>query len=305
MHQSELEAMDLNLLVTLDVLLDARSVTQAARRLGRTQSAVSHALARLREAFDDPLLVRRGNAMVPTPRADALAPQLARVLGELKRLLAAQPVFEASTSERRFRLAAPDLLAPLLPPLIAALGRAAPRVELELVAPLRGGAFERLSDGSVDLAVEQTPSAAGGVIVAGVGQVRFAVAGRAGHPFLDRPSAAAWCRHPHVIVSSEDASRGFVGELARAAGLARRVGLRVPTFLLAVHVIAQTELLFTAPQALLEPLAEPLGLELAPFPLRHRPIPVAAMWHERLAADPGHQWFRAFVSEQLRGLLAD
>src|SRR5262245_14541551 len=118
-------SVDLNLLAVLDALLDLRSVTAAARRLGLTQSTVSHALARLRALFGDPLLVRVGRGMAPTPRAEAIAPALRRALADVRRLVRHEERFDPATTTRAFSVVCPDLLAAFLPDLLGRLAREA------------------------------------------------------------------------------------------------------------------------------------------------------------------------------------
>lgn len=295
---TQFDSLDLNLLRTLDALLAEGSVTGAAHVLGRSQPAVSHALARLREALDDPLLVREGNAMVPTPRAAALQAPLASLLADLRRALAGTPEFDPETDGRTFTIASPDLLAPLVPDLLAALAPA-PRVRVELVGGRGVGALDR-----ADLLLDVLPEAAPGVISRRLGSVTQAVIARAGHPALagglDLDHYVAW---PHVLVRTQQGVPSLVARALSAAGRERRVGLVVPSLLSVPHVVARTELLFTGPLELLAPLAGPLGLEHAPPPLPIPDVTVAAMWRSRLHADPGHRWCRERIAAGLQALL--
>lgn len=284
MHPADtLRALDLNLLLALDALLEARGVSQAARRLGLSQPATSHALARLREALGDPLLVRDGAGMAPTPRALALQGPLRAALVDLGRLLAEAGGFDPAVSRRRFTLACPDILAPLVPELLAALAEA-PGVDLELGPE---GAEADLTLGSLLVA---DPRLRGRVL----GRARWAVAMRPGHPALERPwSVEAWLAWPHVVVRTPAPGPGLVEQSLTEAGHSRRVGLYAPSFLLAAAVVARTDLLFTAPEAVLRRLEPPLAVR--PPPLSLPDVPVAATWPERLDGDPGHRWFRERV----------
>jgi len=130
-----ISAVDLNLLVVLDAVLTERSATRAAKRLGVTQSAVSNALARLRDLFGDPLVVRHGRGLTPTPRAEALAPQVAHWVREVGTLLGEAPPFDAATSRREFTLACADYYGMVvLPPLMEALCKRAPHARLRIVS---------------------------------------------------------------------------------------------------------------------------------------------------------------------------
>ena len=139
MHEIDVSATDLNLLVVLDVLLQERNVTRAAKRLHRTQSATSHALGRLREQLGDPLLVRVGGEMRPTPKAEQLAGEVSRILRTIARVLAQRGAFDPATTDRVFTLAGPDFVAATLPVLIARMAKLTPAAGVELVPAGAGG----------------------------------------------------------------------------------------------------------------------------------------------------------------------
>ncbi|MCB9779292.1 MAG: LysR family transcriptional regulator [Alphaproteobacteria bacterium] len=301
---ADLSSLDLNLLLVLDALLRERSVTRAGRRLGLAQSSTSHALARLRDALGDPLLVRSGRGMRLTPRAEALHGPLARLLGELSTLLSDGGAFSPETSGRRFVLSAPDLLAPLLPDLLRHLAARAPAVQLEVRGPLGPGLVEGLDQG-VDLALATVAAGHDSLRMRGLSRLPWAVALRAGHPALEREwTVQTWTGWPHVEIRAGGAGPNLVAAALAAAGHERRVGLVLPTFLSAPLVVAGTDLMLNAPAPLLAPLVDRLGLVLRAPPLPLPDVPVAALWHPRLQADPGHQWFRAQVVAALEPQLA-
>lgn len=295
-----LASLDLNLLHTLDVLLRTRSVTRAAEQLGRSQPAVSHALQRLRDALHDPLLVRSGRGMVLTPRAEALRPGLAALLNELRRLLTVGGQFDPTTAQRTFTLACPDMLGPVVPMVLAALSEA-PGVSLVLQV-----GSDASQVGAVDLVLGVMPESAPGVMVRRLGPLRQRVALSADHPALRQPwtpqTYTAW---PHILVRTPGTGESLVGRALAAAGLQRRIGLTVPTFLLAPHVAASSRMLFTGAGILLEQVAAPLRLVLRDPPVPMPGVIAAAMWSERVSADPGHRWFRARVISVLTALLED
>ncbi len=306
MHGIDLSAVDLNLLVALDALLAERNVTRAAARLRRTQPATSHALARLRDLFGDPLLVRSGREMVPTPRALALAEPLAQALADLRRLLGEEGAFDPARSARTFRLSCPDLLAAFLPELLAAMSATAPGVALAVRAP-DGDVGAALA--TTDLALAPANAAASGLMRKVLGRVTWVVLAREGHPGVGRRlTLARWCAYPHVQVRVREGEPSFVDRALAAAGAERRIALHVPSFLVAPEVVARTDCFFTAPRELVAPIAARLGLAMHRPPLPIPEIPVAAHWHERTHADAGHRWFRdavgAVVSEVLGGARA-
>jgi DNA-binding transcriptional LysR family regulator len=305
MNSVDVGRLDLNLLAALGALLDEGSVTGAAARLGVGQPAASHALGRLRELFGDPLLVRAGRRMAPTPRAEALREPLARLLDDAARLVRGAAPFDPARTARTFVLLCPDLLAPALPRVVARLSRRAPGARLE-VTDRRAEGAAGLGPGRADLALVPAPDEGPGLVRRGLGAVHFAVLARRGHPALGRAfDAGAWAAHPHVMVRTGHRGRGFVADALARAGLERRVGLLVPTFLAALVATAETDFFFTAPRELVAPLLPRFGLRALEPPLAIPPVPVAAVWHERHRADGGHRFFRALVRAEIEAALAE
>lgn len=296
MHEIHLRELDLNLLVVLDELLREQSVTRAARRLGRTPSAVSHALARLRDRLGDELLVLDGRRMRPTARGRALAEGLPRLLDQVRRTLSPPAPFAPATSTRAFRLAAPDFVATRLPELLADLAVAAPRVSVELVgvgsAPARD-----LEEGRTDALVAPSTLDAPGLRSSPLGAFPWAVFGRAGNPAFAAWGREAWAAHPHLQVRTPaGAGEGPVDRAARALGLSRAVRAVVPHFAVAPAVLARTDLLLTVPRAALADVAAAHGLvdREVPFPLP----PMALSLHRSAVGgdEPGVAWFLARVA---------
>lgn len=304
MHAIDVSTIDLNLLSVLHTLLTEGSVTRAARRLGVGQPATSHALSRLRGLFGDPLFVRGGRQIVPTPRAEALREPLARLLAEAARLVSHETSFDPARTSRSFALVCPDLLAPALPRVIARLGELAPGASLEVASP-RPDDGRALEDGRVDLALSPTPQDGPGLVVRGLGTVRFAVVARRGHPLVrsGKLDGASWAARAHVLVRTGHGGRHIVGGELERAGFRRRIGLVVPTFLSALVAVAESELFFTAPRELVAPLAERLELQLLEPPIAMTDVPVAAVWHERFHADPASRFLRELVVKEVAILL--
>lgn len=306
MNAVDVSKIDLNLLVVLDALLDEGSVTRAAQRLGVGQPAASHALTRLRVLLGDPLLVRSGRRLAPTPRAEALREPLARLLAEAARLVRHEVSFEPARSRRTFSLVCPDLLAAALPRLVATLGGQAPGARLDVLPP-QSDDLRALEDGRRDVALIPTPSAGAGLVQCGLGRLHFAVFARADHPALVRGARrltrAAWAQHPHVQVRTGHGGRSIVATALAEARFERRVGLVVPSFLAALTVVAESDLFLTAPRELAAPLAAHLQVVSVEPPLALPPVPVSAVWHERVSADPAHRFFRGLVVDVLRAVI--
>lgn len=297
MRDVDISKVDLNLLLTLDAILDRGSVTGAARVLGLTQPTVSHALARLRALLGDALLVRSGRGMVRTPRAEALAPSVRRLLGEVRRVLSEGPGFDPRTSSRAFAIACPDLLVSILPDLLGRIATEAPGVRLDARLP-PADLPARLADGAIDLAMLPARDDGAGLVQRVVGQVRFAVIARRGHRAIQKKKLdlRGWLATPHVIVGTADGESLVGGAIARL-GHARRVAFVAPSFLAALHAVAHTDWMLAAPRELSERLARDLGLVVVDVPIALPPVRVALVWHERMSADDGHRFLRDLLAD--------
>src|SRR5215470_6925869 len=205
MNEIDLRRFDLNLLDVFDFLMSDRSVTRAAERLGRTQSAVSHALSRLREQFGDPLLLKGGVRMQPTALALELIEQARPMLGGIQRVLSPQHLFDPARSHRVFHLAAPDFMLTLFADLLTRLRAEAPQVALEWTAP-REPTLLDVAEGLIDAAIVPTelrwPQ---GVTGESVGALGWRCFGRHDHPAFRDWNAATWARWPHLAVRVGDA----------------------------------------------------------------------------------------------------
>lgn len=303
---------DLNLLVAFDLLAEEVSVTRAARRAGVSQSAMSHTLRRLRDVFDDALLVRVGGGMVLTPRAEALAPRVRGGLMALGRAVANPEAFEPATTERAFRLASPDLFDLLaMPHLMRRLNAEAPGARLEVVDFARRAIATELASGDVDVAVQpraQTPGsahldAAEGALVGRNfrGDIMRCFV-RTGHPVLNVAwTVDAFIAYPHVLVSPTGRGAGPVDAALSAIDRSRRIGLRVPSFATAIAVTASSDLVLTAPEAV-EGVAKSDRLASLTPPLPVRGHAVSVVWHPRFSDDPAHRWFRELVIATARAV---
>lgn len=295
-HEASLSAIDLNLLVVLRSLLRERHVTRAASAVGLSQSATSHALARLRELCGDPLLVRRGKSFELTPRAARLLPILERGLSDLQAVVSAEPGFDPTTARRVFTLAMADYqLAVLLAPLLRELERVAPNVDLSVVA--FPNLAEMLEDGSVDLALVSRAQFSGPFPIQDLFSDGFVCAVRMDHPRVKtRLSLDTYVSLRHVVVAPSGTPGSLVDtELARR-GIRRRVAVRVSSFLVAPLVVAETDLVATLPARLARREAPHYGLRLLPPPLPLPEFTLAMAWHPRLEHDPAQRWLRDFVA---------
>ncbi|EJW10558.1 regulatory protein [Rhodovulum sp. PH10] len=298
MHRINLRSVDLNLLVVLDALLSQRSVTRAAARLHLTQPAVSHALARLRALFDDPLLLRTPAGLVPTATADKIAPRLSSVLAEIGGLLAPDETFDPATARRHVTVGMSDYAAfVVLPALAAKLREIAPGIALVVKHTSHVRGLADLEAGEAELIVGSFPKPPARFSAQLLFEEGFACAARNGHPAFSRtlgPKAYLACDHLHVSLSGEPS--GVVDAVLRKRKHRRNVALTVGHFLVAPQILAATDLVATEPTRLLIPHAAQLGLAVRPPPFAIPSFPVVQMWPRRLDADPALAFLRDTVA---------
>lgn len=287
---------DLNLLAALDVLLAEGSVVRAARRLGLSPSATSRALARLRVVTGDPLLVRAGRDLVPTPRAIELREQVPQVMQQAAGLLRPARALDLGRLERVFTLrTAEGFVESFGPGLIARVAAEAPGVRLRFLAkPDRDSAV--LRDGSVDLETGVAGAATGPEIRAqALFRDRFVGAVHADHPLArgDAITPARFAAGRHVLTSRRGQHRGVVDDALAPLGLERHVAAIVGGFSAALALARATDLIATVPERHTAALRG--GLFCFDLPVMVPEITVSLLWHPRLDADPAHRWLRGCV----------
>lgn len=288
---------DLNLLVALDALLSEGSVARAAERLRLSPSATSRALARLREVTGDPLLVRAGRGLVPTPRAMALRGEVGRLLDDVEAALRPAEALDLSRTERTFTLRTSDgFVETFGPALIARVAAEAPGIRLRFVPRL-----ERSSDllraGEVDLETGVIGPATGPEVRTSVlFQDRFVGVVRPGHPLAAAPvTAARYAAARHVFVSRRGLERGPVDEALAAEGLTREIVATVGGFATALSLVRASDLVASVPERQTGILRD--GLVTFALPVALPALQVLLLWHPRLHADPAHRWLRERVRE--------
>lgn len=288
------------LLVALDVILSERSVTRAAKRLGVTQSAVSHTLRRLRESLGDPILVGARNDLRLTPRAEEIREPLRRALTELRSSVRPTNDFVPASSVRAFTIATSDYGEFwAMQHALTMLRRDAPRVSVRVVAPGRD-ILDELTRGPVDLLVGPKRPWPSYLRQRSIARDGFVVVGRSRHPaFRPRLTLKSYLAHGHIAVGPGN----LVDELLERRGASRReVILRTPNFVGAPLLAAQSDLLATIPMGLLRASSRMVTLEHAAPPFEIPATEICIAWHERLQKDAGHTWIRNLVSKVLRGL---
>lgn len=278
-------------------------MTAAARHLHLSQSAVSHALARLRLAFDDELFVRVGNAIVPTALARSIIDPVRDALQGVEQALVTATRFDPATSTRAFRIGLRQANeARVFAGIVAQMVRAAPGVTLASVNFRRSEVAEELARGDLDLAIDVASDATTGLHAVPLQTDTMVVAARRGHPRIDGAiDLATYLAADHVQASPRRSGPGLEDEGLAALGEARRVAIRCQNIWSAWQVVAQSDLVLTllgTHAATLLPVADN---QILPVPFTITPRPLQLLWHPAAERDPGNIWLRRLVQEHVSG----
>ncbi|WP_158615308.1 LysR family transcriptional regulator [Acidipila sp. EB88] len=303
MSTVHLRGIDLNLLVPLHALLEERNVTRAAKRIHLTQSAMSRALERLREALRDDLLVRSGGQYELTPRAEDLLQELALLVPRLEQFWRGDAFFPETTSGR-MRLAMTDYAAAVvLPHLIAACARQAPGLAIEVV-PWHERSYEDLGAAKVDL-VFSPLAVPQGYCIETLFQERFVcLSGKRLVATTKSLSLARFMHCRHISVETEPNQQNLIDRALAELGLRRTVSLRLPFLLPAIQVLLHSDLLLTTPLRLARLACEQADLHIVQAPAELPTFQYASVWHPRLQREPMQAWFRLLVTQICKQHLA-
>ena len=293
----DLKTLDFNLLRTFDALMDERSVTRAAARLGLGQPAVSGLLVRLRNTFGDPLFTRAKTGVVPTGRALQLAAPVKAVLANIGALLQPEP-FDPATASLTVTLAATDYaLKAVVPPFMTALHTRAPSLRLA-VRPLDPATLgSQLERGEIDLALMPSDSAPPDLHSRRLFEETWVCALRADHPDATRKtlSLARFCALEQVLVSLDGVRfDDATDEALAAAGRSRRVVLSVASFLLLPELLRAGDLIAVAPRRTVEPVE---GIVVRKLPVTVAGFGTAAVWHDRTQLSEALKWVRKLLAD--------
>ena len=297
MAKAPLSTIDLNLLVAFDALISERHVSRAAHKLGRSQSALSHALARLRELFQDELFVRSQQSMQPTPRALELAGPIRAALAGIDAAIHRNQTFNPAQTERTFTLGMSDYTAFLfLPPLMREIRRLAPGINLHVRHANRDEGNRWVLSGEVDLAVGNFAQTSTRLRRHVLYQERFVCVAWQGRPALASPlTLDDYLSLPHLLVSINGDPGGMVDDVLAQQGLARNVVAVVPHYLVVPRVVQHTDLVATVSVRIPHIFASLNELRFARAPLALPLIPITQIYDRRFELDSGHAWLRELM----------
>ncbi|MCP5321632.1 MAG: LysR family transcriptional regulator [Pseudomonadales bacterium] len=307
-----IERIDLNLLVYLDVLLRERNVTRAASYLGITQPAMSNGLRRLREVFDDPLLVRTSEGMTPTERAMDLQPVVRSVLSAVERAIQPRKPFDPAQSTRVFRIMASDYAeSTLIPAVLARLRHEAPSVALDIMTP-SDVSYLNVEQGKVDMVINRFDSMPQSFHQTTVWQDDFSCLLSVENPLLPGFSLEPYLQAQHVWVSktgmgvgvgvdpSAVQDLGWVDEALGRLGRKRHISVFTRHYQVAVLLAQQRHLVVTVPSKLALLMRDDPRVAIESPPFEIPPFELKMAWSPLLQRNPGHQWLRRLIIEVAR-----
>ncbi|RJF96726.1 LysR family transcriptional regulator [Noviherbaspirillum cavernae] len=296
-----IERIDLNLFVIFERIYAEGSLTRASEQLNLTQPALSHALARLRTVVNDPLFVRQGGRMVPTPAAHKLIRYVKPSLTAIKQGLGEIEDFDPTSSRKRIHIGWPHRFeSVMLPRLMPVIEAGAPGVELSCSLLGRYELEEKLSTGAIDLALNVLRPTGPDIRSRLILRSDLAVVARKGHPGIRKTlSMNSYMAHKHVLVTGSSNGRGFEDFELAAHGLKRDISLRCTDYHSACLVVSKTNLLLTIMSPIAELAVQGSDIELHRFPLPDKTVDLYLYWHAMSDNDPAIQWMIGLIEEQV------
>lgn len=294
---------DLRSLQVFYEISKTRSVSKAAAQLDMGQPAVSVALAKLREQFKDPLFVRVGNQMEPTPFAVSLEAMVGTALHAVEQVYGHRASFEPATAERTFHICMADISQlVLLPELWRFLRRVAPGVKIA-ISPLTADTGRLLERGEADLAFGFIPQLEAGFFQQSLFEQRYLCLLRHDHPRIrEQLTITQYEAEDHATVNTVGTGHWQLDEEMQRQGIRRKIALRVPNYMAIPFVIEQTDMLVTLPERLADVLQGRGQFKGLPLPFKAPTFTVKQHWHERFHHDPGNQWLRRVIADIVSGM---
>lgn len=297
-RSSRLASLDLNLLVVFDAIAKDRNITAAARRIGLSQPAMSSALARLRRTFDDPLFVRTGGGMQPTPYAQMLMPPIQRACELVASSFEVETKFDPASASGTLQFYMTDIGEALfLPRLLHALAERAPGVNVKVLQIPEHGEQAAMAAGDVDLAVGFFPDLRAGFFQQRLYVDDFVGLVRAGHERAKGPmTVRQFAEMRHAVIATP--GTGHAAAVEREVAKHRLdVKLTIPHFMAVPDIIGQTDYVVIVPRRLARALARIEGIAMVELPIRMSSFEIKQHWHERYHRDPSNRWTRALIAE--------
>ncbi len=296
-----LRNLDLNLLVLFDAIMTEKQLTEAARRVGITQSAASQALARLRHKLSDDLFLRSRQGMLPTPTALRIAPSIREALLIIDKTLKQTAAFDPAISEREFRLAfgitgEPGLLAPIL----AAVGARGAGIKIRVVPGAVQTSLEAAGRGEIDFFFDYArPARKAKLNSIAIAELEMVVIARKSHPRIKgHISASQFFGEKHVVLTLLDERRAQVESMLQKNGMSRQVAAEVSHYSSVPPLVVETDAIATVPKSMADIQLYHGKIQVLQAPWTLPVLPLHLIWHPSLESDPGHAWLHQLIAEQ-------
>jgi DNA-binding transcriptional LysR family regulator len=297
MNTVHLSRIDLNLFVVFDAIYTEGGITRASKRLSLTQPAISHALGRLRELFEDPLFTRQGKAMIPTPMARVMIDPVRQSLQGFEATLKRVDRFDPATARKHFTVGMRDVRElTVLPNLLRSVTRAAPFVDIAIVRAERKQLETELAAGTLDAAVDVRLALSEDVRRQLINAERLVVVARPRHPTVKRElDLETYLSQEHILVSSRRRGFGVEDYELSRHGLKRRIRLRCQHYFAACRVVSETDLILTMAERYARIVNRLFRNRVLPFPLEVPDYDAYLYWHANADADPANRWLRGLL----------
>ena len=297
MNSIHLSRVDLNLFVVFDSIYTEGGITRASKQLSLTQPAISHALGRLRELFDDPLFLRQGRAMIPTPLARMMIDPVRQALQGFEATLERVDRFDPATARKHFTVGMRDVRElSVLPNLLRAVTRAAPFIDIAVVRAERKQLEAELAAGALDAAIDVRLALSDEIRRQRIGAERLVVVARPRHPLVKRElDMETYLSQEHILVSSRRRGFGVEDYELSRHGLKRRIRLRCQHYFAACRVVSETNLILTMAERYARIVNRLFRNRVLPFPLEVPDYDAYLYWHANADSDPANRWFRTLL----------
>jgi DNA-binding transcriptional LysR family regulator len=302
LNDTQLRRLDATLLLVFQTAMETRKLGEVAVRLGLTPSAISHALTRLRDIFEDALFTRQHDGVTPTRRAIELQPNIVAALTALRSSLNVAP-FNPATIERTFKIAALDYAIVIIGPgLIRAITKLAPGVRLSFVTLGRAESLEAVMRGQLDMSIGVFPRSVDKIVLTDLTQDQFVLVARRGHPAFKKPiTIDRFAALDHIMVSGSGDLSGPIDAALAELGKKRRVVAAVPQFLASLASVQISDAIASVPEKSALRYAKRLGLEIWPTPLKIPPFQVSAATLASASSDLALAWLLEQMREHFEG----
>ncbi|KAB0285313.1 LysR family transcriptional regulator [Vibrio fortis] len=300
---ANISGIELKQLRLLQIIFETKNLTQAGERAGLTQSAVSHILKKLRDSFNDSLVIRQGNKLELTPRAELMQPVLSRWLNDFEQNILFQEVFDPALSDRTFYIATSDLVEhALMPHLIKHLSKIAPNIRLVFKKLDKRSLASQIESGEVDFSISVIESSHPSLMVRTLYRDDFVSVVRTNHPLLKtNMEAKHFCQYPHVLAGTGSSNRGMVDDALDTIGLSRNVQYKVANFASALFIVESSDGILTAPRRFVEMMADRFAVETFETPVDLEGYAMKLYWHIKNKDDQANIWLREQMVHVMEG----